>query len=307
VPKREFVVSAGSGPGQRLDVYLAEHLEGLTRSRIRKLIDEGKVMVNAASKKAGHKLRENDLVEAEVGEEPSPELRPQEVPLTVLYSDDRIVVIDKPCGLVVHPGAGNREGTLAAALLYRFPEISGLGPAERPGIVHRLDKETSGVMVVARSPEAYASLQKQFKDRDVRKVYLGLAWGKMPPEGHIDRPIGRHTKHGQRMSVRTRKPRPAETFYKVREEFKGMSFLEIRPVTGRTHQIRVHLAATGHPLAGDSRYGRRKEEPKFPRLFLHAHRLSFIHPGTGERVEFTSELPSGLANILEKLRMVSSR
>ena len=307
MPKREFVVSAGSGPGRRLDIYLAERLEGLTRSRIRKLIDEGQVMVNGASKKAGHKLRENDLVEAEVGEEPSQELRPQDVPLTVLYADDQIVVIDKPCGLVVHPGAGNREGTLAGALLYRFPEISGLGPAERPGIVHRLDKETSGVMVVARSPEAYASLQKQFKDRDVRKVYLGLAWGRMPAEGRIDRPIGRHIKHGQRMSVCTRKPRRAETFYKVLEEFKEMSLLEIRPVTGRTHQIRVHLASAGHPLAGDSRYGRRREQPKFPRLFLHAHRLSFIHPGTGERVEFTSELPSGLANILEKLRMVSFR
>jgi len=307
VPKREFVVSAGFGPGRRLDVYLAGRLEGLTRSRIRKLIDEGKVMVNAASKKAGYKLREHDLVEAEVGEEILPELRPQEVPLTILYSDDRIVVIDKPSGLVVHPGAGNREGTLASALLYRFPEISGLGPAERPGIVHRLDKETSGVMVVARSPDAYASLQKQFKGREVGKVYLGLAWGKMPAEGRIDRPIGRHIKHGQRMSVRTRKPRPAETFYKVREEFKGLSLLEIRPVTGRTHQIRVHLASAGHPLAGDSRYGRRKEEPKFPRLFLHAHRLSFIHPGTGERVEFVSELPQGLAQILEKLRISSSQ
>jgi 23S rRNA pseudouridine1911/1915/1917 synthase len=303
VPKREFVVSAGSGPGRRLDVYLAERLEGLTRSHIRKLIEGGKVMVNGASKKAGYKLRENDLIEAEVGEEPSPELRPQDVPLTVLYADDQIVVIDKPCGLVVHPGAGNREGTLAGVLLYRFPEISGLGPAERPGIVHRLDKETSGVMVVARSPEAYASLQKQFRDRDVRKVYLGLAWGRMPAEGRIDRPIGRHIKHGQRMSVCTRKPRPAETFFKVQEEFKGMSFLEIRPVTGRTHQIRVHLAAAGHPLAGDSRYGRRKEEPKFPRLFLHAHRLSFIHPGTGERVEFASDLPDDLRSLLERERV----
>jgi len=303
VPKREFVVSAGSGPGRRLDVYLAERLEGLTRSHIRKLIEGGKVMVNGVLKKAGHKLKENDLVEAEVGEEPFPKLRPQDIPLTVLYSDDQIVVIDKPSGLVVHPGAGNREGTLAGALLYRFPEISGLGPAERPGIVHRLDKETSGVMVVARSPEAYASLQKQFKDRDVRKVYLGLAWGRMPAEGRIDKPIGRHIKHGQRMSVRTRKPRPAETFYKVREEFKGMSFLEIRPVTGRTHQIRVHLASAGHPLAGDSRYGRRREQPKFPRLFLHAHRLSFIHPGTGERVEFASNLPDDLRSLLERERV----
>ena len=303
MPKREFVVSAGSGPGRRLDVYLAERLEGLTRSHIRKLIEGGKVMVNGVLKKAGHKLKENDLVEAEVGEEPFPKLRPQDIPLTVLYSDDQIVVIDKPSGLVVHPGAGNREGTLAGALLYRFPEISGLGPAERPGIVHRLDKETSGVMVVARSPEAYASLQKQFKDRDVRKVYLGLAWGRMPAEGRIDKPIGRHIKHGQRMSVRTRKPRPAETFYKVREEFKGMSFLEIRPVTGRTHQIRVHLASAGHPLAGDSRYGRRREQPKFPRLFLHAHRLSFIHPGTGERVEFASNLPDDLRSLLERERV----
>jgi 23S rRNA pseudouridine1911/1915/1917 synthase len=307
VPKREFVVSAGSGPGQRLDVYLAGRLQGLTRSRIRKLIDEGKVMVNRASTKAGRKMRENDLVEAEVEEETSPELRPQEIALTVIYSDDQIVVIDKPCGLVVHPGAGNREGTLAGALLYRFPEISCLGPAERPGIVHRLDKETSGVMVVARSPEAYASLQRQFKDRGVSKVYLGLAWGKMPAEGRIDKPIGRHIKYGQWMSVRTRKPRPAETFYKVREEFKGMSLLEIRPVTGRTHQIRVHLSAAGHPLAGDSRYGRRKEEPKFPRLFLHAHRLSFIHPGTKERVEFRSELPTELVMILQKIRSAISR
>ena len=301
------MVSAGSGPGQRLDVYLAERFEGLTRSRIRKLIDEGKVIVNGVLRKAGCKLRENDLVEAETGIESSPELRPQDLPLSVIYADDQIVVIDKTYGLVVHPGAGNRDGTLASALLHRFPEISGLGEAERPGIVHRLDKETSGVMVVARSLEAYVSLRRQFKDRDVRKVYLGLAWGKMPAEGRIDRPIGRHIKHGQRISVRTRKPRPAETFYKVREEFKGMSFLEIRPVTGRTHQIRVHLAAAGHPLAGDSRYGRRKENPKFPRLFLHAHRLSFIHPGTGERVEFTSDLPSELAVILEELRTVGSR
>ena len=304
--KREFVVSAGSGPGQRLDVYLTERLEGLTRSRIRKLIDEGKVTVNAASQRASHRLRVNDLVEAEIGDEPSPALRPQDVPLTVLYSDDLIVVIDKPCGLVVHPGAGNREKTLAGAILYRFPEISGFGPAERPGIVHRLDKETSGVMVIARSPGAYASLQKQFKNRDVKKVYLGLAWGKMPAEGRIDWPIGRHIKHGQRMSIRTRKPRPAETFYKVREQFKGMTLLEIRPVTGRTHQIRVHMAAAGHPLAGDSRYGRRKKDPKFLRLFLHANRLSFIHPGTGERVEFRSELPPELAKILESLREVSS-
>lgn len=303
---REFVVSAGSGPGQRLDVYLAERLEGLTRSRIRKLIDEGKVRVNAASERAGHRLRVNDLVEAEIGDEPSPALRPQDIPLAILYSDDQIVVIDKPCGLVVHPGAGNQERTLAGAFLYRFPEISGFGPAERPGIVHRLDKETSGVMVVARSPGAYASLQKQFKNRDVKKVYLGLAWGKMPAEGRIDWPIGRHIKHGQRMSIRTRKPRPAETFYKVREQFKGMSFLEIRPVTGRTHQIRVHLAAAGHPLAGDSRYGRRKKDFRFARLFLHAYSLSFIHPGTGERVEFRSELPPELAKILESLRKVSS-
>jgi 23S rRNA pseudouridine1911/1915/1917 synthase len=307
VPRRKFEVSAGSGPGQRLDVYLAERFEGLTRSRIRKLIDEGQVIVNGVLKKAGFKLRENDLVEAEIGIEPSPELRPQDLPLTVIHADDHIVVIDKTYGLVVHPGAGNRDGTLASALLYRFPELSGLGEAERPGIVHRLDKETSGVMVVARSPEAYVSLRRQFKDRDVRKVYLGLAWGKMPSEGCMDRPIGRHAKHGQRISVRTRKPRPAVTFYKVLEEFKGMSFLEIRPVTGRTHQIRVHLAAAGHPLAGDSRYGRRKENPKFPRLFLHAHRLSFIHPGTGKRVEFTSVLPSELAVILEELRTAGSR
>jgi 23S rRNA pseudouridine1911/1915/1917 synthase len=188
-----------------------------------------------------------------------------------------------------------RKGTLVNALLARFPELRGVGEADRPGIVHRLDKETSGVMVVARNEKALRSLQAQFKSRQVRKTYLALVWGKMPArEGKLDRPIGRHVSHGQRMSVRTRRPRTAETQYAVLEVLPETSFLEVRPLTGRTHQIRVHMAAAGHPVVGDVLYGKRKGEKRAGRMFLHAHKLSFLHPASGERVEFVSLLPADL-------------
>jgi 23S rRNA pseudouridine1911/1915/1917 synthase len=205
--------------------------------------------------------------------------------------------------MVVHPGAGNRRGTLVNALLFHFPQLKGIGPEERSGIVHRLDKETSGVMVIAKTMKAYQELQQQFKKRQVNKVYLGLVWGKMPEkEGVIDWAIGRHVKHGERISVKTKKPRAAETNYSVREEIGNFTLLEIRPITGRTHQIRVHCAAAGHPLVGDARYGRLKSKPKCPRFFLHASCLSFLHPETGERVEFTSPFPKDLKEFLEDLK-----
>ena len=299
MPKIEFLVTPESGAGLRLDLFLAAQVAGLTRSQAGKAADEGRALVNDVPKKPAAIIRPGDRVVLITVEAPPAGLEPQAIPLKVLYTDDDLIVIDKPFGLVIHPGAGVRSGTLVNALLHRFPEVIWVGEGGRPGIVHRLDMETSGVMVVARSPRAYESLKGQFKDRSVKKVYQGLVWGRMPgPEGRLDAPIGRHPRHGQRMSVRTRRPRAAETRYTVLREFRQTTLLEVRPLTGRTHQIRVHLAAAGHPLVGDTRYGRTRGGRHIPRLFLHACRLSFAHPATGEPLEFISPLPPELEAVL---------
>jgi len=301
VPKREFLVTPLVGLDQRLDVFLSGKINELTRSQVQRIIDEQKVKVNSVIRKSSYKLREGDRVELEY-EIPKPEeIKPENIPLKLAYSDDHIVVIDKPSGMVVHPGAGRTHGTLVNALLYHFPELAEVGPKERPGIVHRLDKETSGLMVVVKTQKAQKELQRQFRMREVNKHYLGLVWGKMPEKkGEITWSIGRHAKHGERMSVKTKKPRTAETQYSVKEEYPEFSLLEIKPVTGRTHQIRVHFSASGHPVIGDTRYGRRKAKIRCPRLFLHSYWLSFIHPETRERLEFSTPLPEDLKNFLEK-------
>jgi len=296
VPKRDWDITAADGAGVRLDVFLAARVPGLTRSQAGKHVGAGQARVGGAPRKASYKLRPGERVEFEWEDAAAePIAAAEDIPFAVLYADADVIVVDKPSGLVVHPGAGVRRGTLVNALLARFPELRGVGEADRPGIVHRLDKETSGVMVVARNERALRSLQAQFKNRQVRKAYLALVWGKMPEKsGKMDRPIGRHVAHGQRMSVRTRRPRSAETHYTVLDEFPETSFLEVRPLTGRTHQIRVHMAAAGHPVVGDAVYGRRKGERRAGRMFLHANRLSFLHPASGERVEFVSPLPADL-------------
>jgi 23S rRNA pseudouridine1911/1915/1917 synthase len=301
IRRAEFEAGEGSGAGSRLDLFLTDNLQGLTRSQIHKIILGGGVKVDGAVRKPGSRLKAGERVEVEFDEREEDGLTAEDIPLRILASDGSIVVLDKPSGMTVHPGAGRREGTLAAALIHAFPEIAGVGAPDRPGIVHRLDRETSGVMVAARSPAAFESLSGQFKDREVHKVYLGLVWGRMPAaEGCFTWAIGRHVRHGQKISVRTRRPKRAETRYRVLREYRETTLLEIRPVTGRTHQIRVHLAAAGHPVVGDARYGK-KGAREFPRLFLHAQRLSFIHPGTGERVEFESPLPADLGEILRAL------
>jgi 23S rRNA pseudouridine1911/1915/1917 synthase len=204
--------------------------------------------------------------------------------------------------MIVHPGAGAHSHTLVNALLFHFPGIIGVGSETRPGIVHRLDKETSGLLVVARTPKAYQHLQKQFKDRSVMKTYYGLVWGKMPEgTGTIDWPLGRHVKHGTRISVKTKKPKSAITHYRVERRFEDHTLLILEPLTGRTHQIRVHLAASGHPVVGDLRYGRRKGKKPAVRLFLHAHELGFTHPGTGKQVTFQAALPADLKSFLDSL------
>jgi len=302
VVKKEFHISEEYGRGGRLDVFLSREIRDFTRAEWQRFIDKNQVRVNGELRKPSTKLRDGDRVVAEF-EPPAPvPLRPEAIPLEVIYEDPDLAVLDKPSGLLVHPGAGRRSGTLVNALLHRYPEVSALGPEDRVGIVHRLDRATSGVIVVARSSLAYDELKRQFKSREIKKIYTALVSGRMArPEGTIDWPIGRHTHHGRKYSIVTRKPRVAITDYTVLKEFPGYSLLEVRPHTGRTHQIRVHLSAAGHPVAGDRTYGGRKPGREFPRLFLHARRLGFRHPSTGEWMEFEAPLPKELEKILAEL------
>lgn len=276
----------------------------LSRSQIRSLIQQKKVLVDGLPSKPSRRLAPGASVTLEyVVERPKP-LEPENIPLKIYHADEHIIILEKPSGMVVHPGTGVSEHTLVNALLFHYPEIMNIGGAERPGLVHRLDKQTSGVMVVARSRQAYWELLRQFKAREVEKLYWGLVWGRMPKQdGTIGWAIGRHVRHGERMSTRTHKPRTAETHYHVEQEIPGFSLLKIRPVTGRTHQIRVHLMSAGNPLVGETRYGRRKAKIPCPRLFLHATQLRFVHPVTQRQVSFHSPLPRDLKSYLDKISL----
>lgn len=296
-------MSETEGAGRRIDAFLAESLRDVSRARVQRLITGGDVLVDGGPVKASHRLVEGEKVTIRLIREMKEKPGPEDMPLEILHEDRDIILVDKPSGLVVHPGAGRRTQTLVNALLYRFPDLAGQEPEDRPGIVHRLDKETSGVMVVARSPRALIDLQQQLKNREVDKRYLGLVWGKIRhAEGRLSWPIGRHARHRDRISIKTDKPREAETRYRLLQAYQEFAYLEIHPLTGRTHQIRVHMAAAGHPLVGDSRYGRRGGKGPSPRLFLHAATLKFRHPGSGERVEFSSPLPPDLQDVLDGIR-----
>ncbi|MBI2856995.1 MAG: RluA family pseudouridine synthase [Chloroflexi bacterium] len=285
--------------GQRLDKFLAERCTGLSRSQIQKLIERRLVAVNRRSARSGYKLAAGDLVEVTLPP-PLPALAPEAVPLSVVYEDKDILVVDKPAGMVVHPAAGRREHTMVNALLARCPELAvGAVSTDRPGIVHRLDKDTSGLIVVARTETARESLVAQFRAHSLAKKYVALAVGHVTPDrGVIDAPIGRDPAHRKRMAV-VEGGREARTGYRVLEYRNGYTLLELTPETGRTHQIRVHLAAIGHPVAGDRVYGGRS--PRVPRQFLHASALGFQHPTTGEALAFSSPLPEDLRAVLDRL------
>jgi 23S rRNA pseudouridine1911/1915/1917 synthase len=288
----------------RLDVFLSQKVTELTRSQIQKAIEKNQAKICGIPRKPSFRLSEGDIVELDIKFPEKDVLHAENIPLKTLYSDDHVIILDKPTGMVVHPGAGRRMGTLVNALLHHYPGIRNIGPEDRPGIVHRLDKETSGLMVVARTDKAFQELQHQFKQRLVEKIYLGLVWGKISEhDGIIRWAVGRHVKHGERMSVKTKKPRSAETHFEVLKNYGKFTLLEIRPVTGRTHQIRVHFAASGHPIVGDTRYGKKKAQMDCPRLFLHAFRLGFIHPESKVRMDFLSPLPNDLERFLDKLEM----
>jgi 23S rRNA pseudouridine1911/1915/1917 synthase len=310
----ERLITGPEAAGLRLDLWLARRLPFLSRARLQALIDGGHVLLDGRTARRSTRLRDGQAVIVHVPP-PAPALpQPEDIPLAIVHEDAHLLVIDKPAGLVVHPGAGAPGGTLVNALLHRVRDLSGVGGAIRPGIVHRLDRGTSGLMVVAKDDETHRALARQFASRRVEKEYLALVHGvPVPRQGEITAPVGRDPRHRQKMSTRAPRAREARTSWRVEEALDGAALLRVRIHTGRTHQVRVHLASIGHPVAGDATYGgtrtpssRRAEAREALRALerpaLHAARLAFGHPATGERVAFVSPLPPDLTAVLDRLR-----
>ncbi len=300
----EFVVAE---VGIRLDKLLSMEVPGLSRSAAQSLIEQGRVQVNGQAAKPSYKARPGDAVSVKVLAREAAAPAAQPIPLSIVYEDDFLIVVDKPAGMVVHPAPGHAEGTLVNAVLARYPELAG-GGDDRPGIVHRLDRDTSGLIVVARGETVRQALQRQFRLHTVQKVYLALLHGALQPSwGRIEAPLGRDPRHRQRFAVLPG-GREAVTEYHVQETFHtsgdlgDLTLVTAEPETGRTHQIRVHLASIGYPVAGDRIYGRRREALPLAHQFLHAWKLGFEHPATGRRLELEAPLPPDLAAILELLR-----
>ncbi len=311
-PKTTFRV-APQDASKRLDVFLAQQETSLSRSQIKRLIENEHVEVDGRRAKAGMRLKENQAVTLTVPEPIEPEAQAEAIPLKILYEDAHLLVLDKPPGMVVHPGAGNYSGTLVNALLHHCPDLPGIGGVLRPGIVHRLDKDTSGVLVVAKDDFTHRGLSEQFKNHTPLRRYTGIVFARIADEGEVSASIGRHPVDRKKMSARPRKGREARTFWKVRERFRHFDLVEFRLATGRTHQIRVHLSSLGHPILGDPLYGGRRRlagvEPlhlrrglqRLKRQALHAFSLAFTHPVTGERLEFSSPIPEDMQEVIKFL------
>ena len=301
--------------GLRLDVFLAQRLENLTRSQIQLLNRSGAIRIEGHADKSGYRIRGGEIIEVDLHPFAPPSLMPEQIPLQIYFEDPDLAVVEKPAGLVVHPGSGTREATLVHGLLYHFQQLSSAGGEARPGIVHRLDKKTSGLLIVARNNVAHARLSRDFQERKIQKTYVALVHGKPRQQsGTIELSVGRHPTVRTRMTA-TRshgghsfKGRSAFTEYRILEEFRGFALLEVKIKTGRTHQIRVHLSAIGHPVVGDEVYGESsyrqfvKKYGPLNRYFLHATALRLNHPGTGEPLEFHSPLPSELQNLLQSIK-----
>jgi 23S rRNA pseudouridine1911/1915/1917 synthase len=301
--------------GERLDAFLAAHHPEQSRSTWKRLIEDGLVVVDGRkAAKPGIALKAGMEIEATIPAPPPSRLEGEAIPIELVYEDDDMAVVMKPAGLVVHPGSGARRGTLVHALIGRGLALAPAGGVERPGIVHRLDKDTSGLLLVAKTDAAHRGLTKMFARREIKKTYLALVWGRpQPTEGRIDEAIGRSRRDPTKMTVRPQRGRDATTIYRTIEALPGFALLEINLVTGRTHQIRVHFASLRHPVIGDTRYGgmpwkvlrdpvRRSALASFTRLALHATALSLNHPVTGKPLSFSAPLPADIAALVDTLR-----
>jgi 23S rRNA pseudouridine1911/1915/1917 synthase len=306
VKKAEFEVGDDTA---RLDRFLANRLTDLSRSAVQRLIDQGQVTVNSEPAKASYKVRPGDRLVVLLPAAETPEPAAEPIPLDLVYEDSALLVVNKPAGMVIHPAPGHPGGTLVNALLARYPELAN-GSGDRPGIVHRLDRDTSGLVLVARNERVRKALQQQFQARQVHKQYLALLEGNLQPAwGRIEAPLGRDPHHRQRMTVLPG-GREAITEYHILEYFAQRlgsgaghyTLVQVEPHTGRTHQIRVHMASIGHPVVGDTVYGWRRQQLQVPRQFLHAGQLGFKHPTTGQYLEFEAPLPEDLARVLDSLR-----
>src|SRR5205085_7670719 len=299
-------------PGPRLDTYLAAHVPTFSRTRLKQAIEDGDVLVAGRTAKPAYKLRAGEQIELETPAPPVAEFQPEDIPLDIVYEDDALVVVNKPAGMVVHPAAGISSGTLANALAFHFQKLSTHSGTLRPGIVHRLDRDTSGLLVVAKTDQAHEHLAEQFRARTVFKSYVALVHGQVREEkGRIEQPIARDPRIRTRMGV-VRNGRPALSLYRVRRRFTRFTLLDVEIKTGRTHQIRVHLAWLKHPVVGDKLYGGGRDQTipdaslraavnALGRQFLHAERLGFRHPQTGAWLQFTAPLPAELARLLDEL------
>jgi len=302
---KEFVVHKGE-KGKRLDLYLSSSFPDHSRNFLQKMITQGDILVNGKTVSRHYKVKEKDVVTINLPTVKHYRAFPEKIPLDIIYEDEAVIVLNKPAGIVVHPACGNYSGTLVNALLYHFPNLTrGKFPdINRVGLVHRLDKDTSGVMVVAKNNTSLSRLAKQFENRKVEKVYLALVFGKIiNPEGSIEAPVGRKITDRRKMAVTSISSRQAITDFRVREILGDFTLLEVRPKTGRTHQIRVHLAHIGHPVVGDGEYGRPAPKNwRVNRQLLHAYKLGFIHPVKKDWVRFTAPLPKDFKKVIAKLK-----
>lgn len=288
--------------GKRLDIYIAENFNELSRTMIKKLIESNNILVNDKSEKVSYKVQANDNISIDIPEAKETKLKAQEIPLDIIYEDSDIIVINKPKGMVVHPANGNPDGTLVNAILSICKNsLSGIGGELRPGIVHRLDKDTSGLIIVAKNDKAHINMSEQIKERNVKKTYIALVRGNVPEEeATINMPIGRSTKDRKKMAV-TKNGKQAITHFKVLKRYSKYTLLEIKIETGRTHQIRVHMAEIGYPVVGDTVYSNGKNEFGIEGQMLHAYKLEFMHPITNKHMELTAPLPQYFEEILKKL------
>lgn len=289
--------------GERLDVHLTKQIETISRSHAQKLISSGQVMVNDKSVKSNYKLTLNDAIVVNIPDAQPAEIAPEHIPLDILYEDNDVIVINKPRGMVVHPAAGNYQGTLVNALLEHCEGLSGINGVIRPGIVHRLDKDTSGVMIAAKTDRAHINLAKQIKDRTASRKYLAIVHGNIKEaDGVINAPIGRHSADRKKMAVTFNNSKEAKTLFKVIERFGNYTLVECKLLTGRTHQIRVHMAYIGNPVVGDPKYGPERKHFPIKGQALHSKELTFQHPVTGAIMTFMADLPPDMTNILASLR-----